>query len=443
MKRPRDTEIASLTDFNAKHKNPFAALSLEENPEKANQPGPTPHDPKQGPTGSRRPPPIFIYGVEKRYALQQSINKFCKETPYVIHTGDAMKIHLRNVADYDKTLAFCQQAKYQHATERAKEDRPLKAVIRKLPIDTPPEAIKEALLSLSFPVTQVSQMHGTHPETKAKRPFPLFLISIQRAPGSAEIFTLDRLLHSRILIEPYKGKTIIQCFLCQRLGHTRHTCFSAARCVKCGLSHETSECPKTDKSTPAKCANCGGPHPANYQGCKIITMYKSKRQTQQTSGSSKQPTATPDGNIATPKQTPKTSETKITQGAAALPPSPSINRRGWEQSTSNNNQLQATLQPTCDATTNANAKEKSKKDKKEEEEEETVLPTQPPAQDTGLQALDTLITSLLPHITGINTDSLLEKFIAACKKLKSASSFMAQVKIAFDFLATAFDDGSE
>jgi len=174
-------------------------------------------------------------------------------------------------------------------------------------------------------------------------------------------------------------------------------------------------------------------------------MYKTKRQTQPTNVSppppSQQPAATPDGNTATPQQNPKKIAPKIIQGAAALPPTQSTNRRGWEHSTVNTTPPPATLQPTSDAPTNANAKANSKPEEKEEEE--IQLPTTPPATDTGLQALDSLITSILPHITGINTDSLFEKFIAACKKLKSASSFMAQVKIAFDFLASAFDDGSE
>lgn len=41
------------------------------------------------------------------------------------------------------------------------------------------------------------------------------------------------------------------------------------RCVKCGESHKTSDCPRKDKNTPATCALCQGEHPANYKGCEI------------------------------------------------------------------------------------------------------------------------------------------------------------------------------
>ncbi|GFY54113.1 nucleic-acid-binding protein from transposon X-element [Trichonephila inaurata madagascariensis] len=40
----------------------------------------------------------------------------------------------------------------------------------------------------------------------------------------------------------------------------------APKCLKCSGSHLTADCKKSTKS-PAKCANCGGPHPANFSGC--------------------------------------------------------------------------------------------------------------------------------------------------------------------------------
>ncbi|GFW37301.1 nucleic-acid-binding protein from transposon X-element [Trichonephila clavipes] len=42
--------------------------------------------------------------------------------------------------------------------------------------------------------------------------------------------------------------------------------FGAPKCLKCSGSHLTADCKKSTKS-PAKCANCGGPHPANFSGC--------------------------------------------------------------------------------------------------------------------------------------------------------------------------------
>jgi transcription initiation factor IIF auxiliary subunit len=51
-------------------------------------------------------------------------------------------------------------------------------------------------------------------------------------------------------------------------GHTKAYCNRPFVCVKCGGTHATSSCKKT-KDTPAKCALCNGPHPANYKGCEF------------------------------------------------------------------------------------------------------------------------------------------------------------------------------
>ncbi|KXZ75803.1 hypothetical protein TcasGA2_TC035003, partial [Tribolium castaneum] len=36
--------------------------------------------------------------------------------------------------------------------------------------------------------------------------------------------------------------------------------------VKCGEAHDTKVCAK-ERKEPPKCANCNGPHTANYRGC--------------------------------------------------------------------------------------------------------------------------------------------------------------------------------
>ncbi|KAG5893409.1 hypothetical protein JTB14_038070 [Gonioctena quinquepunctata] len=56
------------------------------------------------------------------------------------------------------------------------------------------------------------------------------------------------------------------CRKCQRWGHTALFCNQTPRCVKCALNHNTNEC-KKNENIPAKCANCGNAHPANYKGC--------------------------------------------------------------------------------------------------------------------------------------------------------------------------------
>lgn len=83
------------------------------------------------------PSPIFIYGITDKYHFGKSLYAVCQIKPCVKHASDYIRFQVKTQTDYDKIIAFCQQQKCQYATERPKKDRPLKVVIRKLPIDTP------------------------------------------------------------------------------------------------------------------------------------------------------------------------------------------------------------------------------------------------------------------------------------------------------------------
>ena len=60
--------------------------------------------------------------------------------------------------------------------------------------------------------------------------------------------------------------SVQQCFKCQGFGHKAQNCTKKQKCVVCGEAHSHKDCPNKNKKTP-KCANCRGPHVANYRGC--------------------------------------------------------------------------------------------------------------------------------------------------------------------------------
>lgn len=100
--------------------------------------------------------------------------------------------------------------------------------------------------------------------------YPLFLVSLTRTSGSKEIYELSDLFGIRIQIEPHRGTGVVQCYKCQRLRHTQHTCDSYERCVKYGQEHSSKLCQKADKSSTVTCANCKDQHTASYKGCPVI-----------------------------------------------------------------------------------------------------------------------------------------------------------------------------
>ena len=60
--------------------------------------------------------------------------------------------------------------------------------------------------------------------------------------------------------------SILQCFKCQDFGHKALNCTKKEKCVVCGEARSHKNRPNTEKRKP-KCANCRGPHVANYRGC--------------------------------------------------------------------------------------------------------------------------------------------------------------------------------
>ena len=60
--------------------------------------------------------------------------------------------------------------------------------------------------------------------------------------------------------------SVQQCYNCQNFGHSAKNCKAKIKCVICGEGHSHNGCPNREKQQP-KCANCKGPHVANYKGC--------------------------------------------------------------------------------------------------------------------------------------------------------------------------------
>ena len=68
-------------------------------------------------------------------------------------------------------------------------------------------------------------------------------------------------------VEEFRTPISVQQFYnCQHFGHSAKNCQAKTKCVICGEGHSHKGCPNRAKKQP-KCANCKGPHVANYKGC--------------------------------------------------------------------------------------------------------------------------------------------------------------------------------
>jgi hypothetical protein len=181
------------------------------------------------------------------------------------------------MGDYSAVRTHLESTNLNYFTFYPKSQKPIKAVIRHLPISTPAEDISDGLVGLGFDVISVKQMSSTRrssAEGSTHVNLPLFLITLPRNPKSQEIFKLRGLCHISIKVEAYKAQAgLTQCYNCQKFGHVWANCRQPPRCLWCGGGHLHKECPEKEKisSTPA-CCNCKlaegeNPHPSNYRGC--------------------------------------------------------------------------------------------------------------------------------------------------------------------------------
>lgn len=214
-----------------------------------------------------KPPPIFVKGVKDFPALCTALIELIGVDNFICKSlTNSLKIQTSDPNAYRALVHFLKSGKVQYHTYQLKEDKPLRIVIRNLHPSTPLNLIKDELEVRLYEVRQVTNvLHKVN-----KNPLPLFFVDLEPSPKSYEIFKLSSLLHCKIKIEePYKPKTISQCFNCQQYGHTRTYCGYHPRCVRCGADHQSTACPNP-RDAPPKCVHCSQNHPANYKGCTIF-----------------------------------------------------------------------------------------------------------------------------------------------------------------------------
>lgn len=125
---------------------------------------------------------------------------------------------------------------------------------------------------------------GKRDANEKPRKLSLFYVDLEPSEENKKIYTVKALSNgARISFEPPNKphNELVQCHRCQLFGHTKTYCKRTPACVKCGMAHKTTDCPKAP-STPAKCIHCGQDHPASCRGCSVYQQLLRRRYGQQT-----------------------------------------------------------------------------------------------------------------------------------------------------------------
>lgn len=214
-----------------------------------------------------RPPAIILYGIEDVNKLAELLSTAAEQDQFRFKIANPRLIISSSDMEVYKAIINCIRANglIGH-TFNCKNNRCYRLVIRNLHHTTPLSAIAEEIEKTGNKVFGeiINVKYG--PE---KKPTSTFFVNLVQDPNNKAAKDIKYIHHQSVTIEdPKKKNTIPQCQRCQQYGHSKNYCMRPYRCVKCGESHKTSDC-KKERSTPAKCALCQGPHPANHKGCEV------------------------------------------------------------------------------------------------------------------------------------------------------------------------------
>ncbi|GFX90519.1 nucleic-acid-binding protein from transposon X-element [Trichonephila clavipes] len=194
--------------------------------------------------------------------LLDQIGKFC-DTPLEgrFENGE-LRVFPTSAEEHRLIQKYISDNKLRSYTFEMAHNKQLKVVLRGLPTDFDQELMTE-LHTIGFKPNHISLLRNRKTNTN----MPLFLVTLPKCPESKGIFNIKTIGFFRVAVEPLNKSTMPpQCYRCQEFFHHSRFCARAPKCLKCSGGHLTSECTKSAKA-PAKCANCSGPHPANFSGC--------------------------------------------------------------------------------------------------------------------------------------------------------------------------------
>jgi hypothetical protein len=148
--------------------------------------------PAEGPAPSKagRPPPIILTSAVNLIRLQKDLKGVAKQVCELRTTKNGTRVVTKDMVDFQAVKAHFESCNLSFFSFFPKSERPIKAVIRHLPSNTPAEDIAEELKDLGFDVINVKQMSSARRSTAGGEPvaLPLFLITLPRTPKSQKIF---------------------------------------------------------------------------------------------------------------------------------------------------------------------------------------------------------------------------------------------------------------
>lgn len=226
-----------------------------------------------------RIPPIIINLLPEwtHNILREHIEKCTKKFHLQYRGNNKVLVQCYTIECHNTLKSYFKNENFFYHTFTRKDEKTYKTVVKGLPCEFEGSLAAE-LDFLGFKGAVVTKLNK-----QSEYKYPPLLVQLPAETDISKFRQIKYLCNCVVTIERYKKTQNYgtQCFRCQSFGHASRNCNLQPRCVKCTELHSTQDCPKKDKSTPAKCCNCQMDHPANFRQCparqKYVQELNSKR----------------------------------------------------------------------------------------------------------------------------------------------------------------------
>jgi hypothetical protein len=144
--------------------------------------------------GRERPSSIILTAAVNLLKFQSQIKAITNGSCEFRNTGNGIKMVVKETADYSAIIRHLDTRKLPCYTFHLKLLKPVKAVIRYIPGDTPAEDISYEVMALGFSVISGRQMIASKPQPQGGTQLvnlPLFLVIVNRSEKSLDTFKLN------------------------------------------------------------------------------------------------------------------------------------------------------------------------------------------------------------------------------------------------------------
>ncbi|GFV08409.1 nucleic-acid-binding protein from transposon X-element [Trichonephila clavipes] len=219
------------------------------------------------------PPIMFKHKKENYKIMIKDLNKDFPNCDVKL-AGKYLKIFTTSTDEHRIVTDYLKEKCEKFYVINPPDSRPQKIVIKRLPVSTEIGEIQADLTSQGFCVEKVAELT----RSKTKSPLPIFMVELERNPDSPDIFQLKKCCYLAVQVDTFNRRPgVSQCYNCNLFNHSSKNYHMRTRCLKCGESHRTSDCPIKEKITNPICINCNKTgYMANWSQCEEFLKRKSK-----------------------------------------------------------------------------------------------------------------------------------------------------------------------